>query len=258
MTWSFGSEIFQARLSSVQGVLRLLAKTLIFLVIIVVIAKLSFFRIEKISKSNYALSSSLAPTLWAGDTILVSSWGEAKVGSLMLCDHPTVPTSKIIGRVAARAGQEIDVHSTGRVIINGRDLVQVGEFKARELASIGGGQLAADADADANSLFVPQCPVDEFTVPSPKGRQIKAQHCQLEWMGGFHLFAPAPSGSYVSRKRVKVQPGMLFLVSDNRLYPFDSRSFGPVPAISCKEHVVMRLFGAEGYFGSARRLEFVY
>jgi hypothetical protein len=43
-----------------------------------------------------------------------------------------------------------------------------------------------------------------------------------------------------------VEAGQVFLVSDNRQLPYDSRDFGLVERATCKEMVFFRLFSAEG------------
>jgi hypothetical protein len=54
-----------------------------------------------------------------------------------------------------------------------------------------------------------------------------------------------------------VPPGHVYLVSDNRLFPYDSRDFGPVEARSCKETVFFRLVGRGGFFDAKTRFTYV-
>ena len=44
-----------------------------------------------------------------------------------------------------------------------------------------------------------------------------------------------------------VPTGEVFLLSDNRLFPYDSRDFGTVPRHTCREAVFFRLWGLEGF-----------
>jgi hypothetical protein len=50
---------------------------------------------------------------------------------------------------------------------------------------------------------------------------------------------------------------LLFLVSDNRLYPFDSRDFGPLPQASCQETVIFRLVSRLGFSDVKKRLSWI-
>jgi hypothetical protein len=54
-----------------------------------------------------------------------------------------------------------------------------------------------------------------------------------------------------------VEDGKVFLVSDNRLLPYDSRDFGQVDRSTCTETVVFRLVSAEGFFDAASRFTFI-
>ncbi len=54
----------------------------------------------------------------------------------------------------------------------------------------------------------------------------------------------------------KVEPGKVFLVSDNRHIHQDSRDFGQVDAATC-EHVVFRLWG-ERFTDRSRRLSILW
>ena len=54
-----------------------------------------------------------------------------------------------------------------------------------------------------------------------------------------------------------VAMGTLFLISDNRYLPFDSRDFGPVPKASCQETVVFRLVSRLGFSDVGSRLSWI-
>jgi type IV secretory pathway protease TraF len=54
-----------------------------------------------------------------------------------------------------------------------------------------------------------------------------------------------------------VEPGSVFLVSDNRRYPFDSRDFGPLPKASCNEAIVFRLVSRLGFSDVDTRLTWI-
>jgi hypothetical protein len=49
----------------------------------------------------------------------------------------------------------------------------------------------------------------------------------------------------------------VWLVSDNRLFPYDSRDFGAVPQENCQETVFFRLVGKGGFFDTATRNQYI-
>ena len=51
-----------------------------------------------------------------------------------------------------------------------------------------------------------------------------------------------------------VPSGHVYLVSDNRQFPWDSREFGPVERTTCAETVFFRLVSKDGFFDVANRL----
>jgi signal peptidase I len=62
--------------------------------------------------------------------------------------------------------------------------------------------------------------------------------------------APLPVEAEVPEEKV-------YLVSDNRQFPYDSRDFGPVDRATCKETVMFRLLGAKGFGDAKTRFEFI-
>ena len=56
----------------------------------------------------------------------------------------------------------------------------------------------------------------------------------------------------------EVDAGRVFLLSDNRSLHDDSRDFGSVELSTCKDLISFRLWGAEGFFMSRSRFEYVH
>ena len=65
-----------------------------------------------------------------------------------------------------------------------------------------------------------------------------------------------PAVPQTTEGKREVSEGNVFLVSDNRAFAFDSRTYGAIPRASCKESVFFRVYGAKGLGDSASR--FVY
>jgi hypothetical protein len=72
-------------------------------------------------------------------------------------------------------------------------------------------------------------------------------------MRGHHASLQEKKG----RLERRVAPGSVFLLSDNRVKPFDSRHFGTVDRQSCKETIFFRLVSERGFFDAPRRLTYI-
>jgi hypothetical protein len=79
--------------------------------------------------------------------------------------------------------------------------------------------------------------------------------CRVEESGGsqyeileFPSAPPRPAKTHLD-------PGKVFLASDNRSLHLDSRDFGPVPRTSC-QRILLRLWSAEGYGDAEHRFTF--
>jgi type IV secretory pathway protease TraF len=145
-----------------------------------------------------------------------------------LCTDPDDPRETVIGRIAARAG----------------DLVAID----KGAASING-QLLAPAEV---------CTRRRWSLSDPASERIVEVTCDYETLGsGIHarLQAVTPSGG--RRFETQVGADRVFLLSDNRALPFDSRHFGTVLRGSCNEAVVFRLISAAGYFDVENRLTLI-
>ena len=101
------------------------------------------------------------------------------------------------------------------------------------------------------------CP--RFPVRDPSNGQELSQGCRIETVAGTrHLTGlcnaelPKPRDA-----EVDVTTGQVFLVSDNRQFPYDSREFGTVERSTCTETVVFRLVSKDGFFDVANRLMLV-
>jgi len=100
---------------------------------------------------------------------------------------------------------------------------------------------------------------EAFTVHDPDAHQDARQACRLEVVGGRthlrgELIASLPKPKEAD---VDVASGQLFLVSDNRQFPWDSREFGTVERSTCAETVVYRLVSKDGFFDVPNRLSLI-
>jgi signal peptidase I len=187
----------------------------------------AFFDVWRIPSDDPQLSVSVAPTLAAGDYVLVARHGTPGTGNLVRCKDPDEPRRWVIGRWAANGGDRVELAGEG-LAINGR------------VASSPGG-----------------CTPPSVTLVNPtSGAEEKLTCREVEFAGATHETLVATSHAE-SNKALTVDPGRIFLVSDNRHMHLDSRDFGGIESGSC-EHLVFRLWGDTGYFDAAHRFTILW
>jgi signal peptidase I len=208
--------------------MRALARALLWiagtLAVLIGLARAVAIRWWQIPSEDVYLGTSLAPTLQGGDTILLWRLTKPDLGDLVMCPEPKHPERVVIGRIAAEGGQTIRVEGT-RVTVEG---------KALPVES--------------------SCLEDSFVTNDPQTGISHEQRCQLEVIGGrTHPRGSASGPTAPLPVEATVPEDMVYLVSDNRQFPYDSRDYGPVDRALCTETVVFRLVGAKGFGDSATR-----
>ena len=175
------------------------------------------------------LEASVEPSLRGGDLVLLWRLTPPRYGDLVVCPEPNAPERVVVGRILGEAGDNIVVEGPG-VSVNDHSI-------ATERA----------------------CIEDKLTVKHPRDGQPVEERCDLEIIGGsLHARGWAADQSVTpSRVATRVPPGRVFLVSDNRLFPFDSRDYGPVERGTCRESVFYRLVGLDGFFDVGRRFTYI-
>lgn len=154
----------------------------------------------------------MAPTLFAGDTVLVWRDSHADHGAVMLCRHPTLDTRFVMGRVVGRNGAEIGT-DRGRLRIEGT-------YPA----------------TDWRGTVQYYDRVDHVQVPMRWGVEALGNDAHLVFQREGRQFRLNPTGDYDG----------LYLLDDNRTYTGeDSREFGPVPESRCIGRVFMRVSMSE-------------
>jgi signal peptidase I len=208
--------------------MRAVARALLWIVgtlaVLIGLARAVAIRWWQIPADDVYLGASLNPTLEGGDTIILWRLTKADLGDLVLCPEPKHPERVVIGRIAAEGGQTIRIEGT-RVIVQGKGL-------------------AVESS----------CLEDTFVTSDPQTGIALEQRCQLEVMGGrTHPRGSASGPTAPLPVETTVPENMVYLVSDNRQFPYDSRDYGPVDPALCSETVVFRLVGAKGFADSATR-----
>ncbi|NLE86861.1 MAG: signal peptidase I [Myxococcales bacterium] len=209
------------------ALLRFLLWTALLLGVIGAFLHLTMLRVWRVPMNDPVLQASLTPTLQPGDLIVLWRLTEPTFGDLVLCPEPDYPERVVIGRVFGE-GDDVIEFDKGSPKVNGKGFT-----------------------------YERQCSPPEFTVthPDDESKEI-TQRCFWEAMANrVHMTGSTQTyGSPRSWEETTVPPGQLYLVSDNRLFPYDSRDYGPVPKESCRETVVFRLVSRHGWRDTDARL----
>ena len=206
--------------------LRFLAWTLVIVGAIIGIARLTVIRWWRVPVGDPYLEASLAPTLRGGDFVILWRGSAPIEGALVLCPEPKAAGRPVIARLLGEAGDRIKVGNN--LLVNGRE-------------------------------FETETACDSFAVTDPSTKQELKQRCRREVAGSrTHLRGEIDATLAAPRDAdVDVAGGQVFLVSDNRQFPWDSREFGPVERSTCMETVVFRLVSKDGFFDVPNRLTLI-
>lgn len=215
-----------------SGFIRVFGFTVVALGIIVGVLRLTCLRWWQVPEDDADLAASIAPTLSPGDWVILWRATAPGFGDLVLCPDPEDPSEVFIGRIAGEGGDTLKIDEMGMLTINNSRI-------RSERA----------------------CETQKFTVANPRSGAEVELRCDIETMGGVHhqrALVPSPKTPLkpVSMTR-EVEPGSVYLISDNRLFPFDSRDFGPLPKASCGEAFIFRLVSRLGFSHVNSRLTWI-
>ena len=189
--------------------------------------RLTAIRWWKVPDDDPYLAASVAPTLRGGDWVLLWRLTPPVPGLLTICPEPKHPDRVVIGRIVGDAEDEVKVQGT-QLYLRGRLQPKEGD-----------------------------CLDPLFTVNHPETGNEVEQECSTEVAAGMrHSRGDSPKHPDKPDFETTVGEGEFVLVSDNRLFPYDFRDYGPVPRETCTETIFFRLFGADG-FGSSSRFTYI-
>ena len=203
---------------------------LVFIGLLVGLARLTSLRWWRVPDDDADLAASVAPTLRGGDWLILWRLTPPGIGDLVLCPDPEEPGEVVIGRIAAQGGDTISIKEDGHLLVN-----------------------------DERMRSERACEPSRFVLNHPRSGDEIELRCDIETLGGVHhQRALRPSGGLKPMPiHTEVELGELFLVSDNRFLPFDSRDFGAVPRESCSEAIIFRLVSRLGFSHVASRLSWI-
>lgn len=198
--------------------------------IVIGIARATAIRWWRVPQNDPYLTASTSPSVRGGDLILLWRLTKPSFGDLVMCPEPKHPERVVIGRLVGEQGDDLEV-------------------------------LGADITVNRKRLSTESnCMPQTFKEHDPGTGFEVEQHCSVEEMAGGTNLRGEPVQGAVRPSDVKttVPNGMVWLVSDNRQYPWDSRDFGPVPRSDCTEKVFFRLVGKDGYFDASSRNQYIH
>jgi signal peptidase I len=186
-----------------------------------------FFVAWRVPADDPLLSASIEPTLSAGDLVVVVRSASVARGSLLRCADPDAPGRFVVGRAIGRSG----------------DLVELGS----EVVSLDGHRTPSPRACDAPTM----------TVYDPRTGEDVDLSCSIEEYNDRSFCALRAMQQQEPPTKVTVEPGLWFLVSDNRHVHLDSRDYGQVDPNTCQP-IVFRLVSAAGFGDSKHRLSIIW
>jgi signal peptidase I len=208
--------------------LRVVLWTLAVLAVIVGLSRAVALRWWRIPVDDPYLAASVTPSLRGGDRVLLWRLTQPSFGDLVLCPEPEHPERVVVGRIVGEADDKVTITGTS-MTVNGKHIV-----------------------TESN------CTQGKFTVNDPQTGIEHEQHCEMEVVGSRTHMRGDADGKVAPLPVESVVPeGQVYLVSDNRQFPYDSRDYGPVDRHLCKETVVFRIWGLEGFGDHETRFTFI-
>ena len=214
-----------------SNLLRTIGFTVVVLGILIGALRLTCLRWWWVPDDDADLAASIAPTLAGGDLVILWRAHAPGFGDLVVCPDPENPGLVVIGRIAAESNDMLEVDEGGWITVN----------KAR-----------------ARSEHA--CDPPKFSIQNPRNEDEVELRCDIETLGGVHhrrALVPTDKGLKPPPVKREVEPGSVYLISDNRAFPFDSRDFGPLPRASCSESVMFRLVSRLGFSDVKTRLSWI-
>jgi signal peptidase I len=191
------------------------------------VARLTCIRWWRIPQGDPILAASITPTLEAGDLVLLWRATAPPFGSLVVCPDPEDPSAVVVGRIVGEPGDTVTIEGD-TLVVNDRRI-----FTESACA--------------------------EFQVEDPSTGDVVDQSCEIEALPGTPHMRGSSGGRALQEIKTtrELSEGNVFLASDNRAYPHDSRHYGAVERATCKESIFFRLVSKRGYFDVKRRLTYV-
>jgi signal peptidase I len=198
--------------------------------VVIGILRLTAIRWWRVPTDDPYLTASISPSVRGGDLILLWRLTKPRFGDLVLCPEPKEAGRVVIGRLVGEANDVLTV-TGGDITVNRKHQTTDGD-----------------------------CYPGKFSENDPGTGIEVEQTCSMEQLGSSEHPRGNPNGSPIHAAEVSttVPQDQVWLVSDNRLFPYDSRDYGPVPRETCTEIVFFRLVGVGGFFDTSTRNQYIH
>jgi len=213
------------------GLFRFLIWVAIFVGVIVGGLRLFFVRWLRLPENDPVFTTSLLPSLEGGDLIIVQRVTKPIFGDLVLCPEPNYPQRYVIGRILGLPGDVVRINA--------------------QAPEVNGKTFPFERICNPNTIRYPH--------PAMPSEEVE-QQCYYEALASQRVHKTGRTGGHKvtpEDRSYQVPDGQVFLVSDNRLFPYDSRDYGVVPVDSCKETVALRLVGKLGWTDVQKRMTLI-
>ncbi|HEY1954210.1 MAG TPA: signal peptidase I [Polyangiaceae bacterium] len=181
-----------------------------------------FFTTWTVPSDDPQLAVSIEPAMSAGDLVLVTRSTGASDGALVRCADPDVPGRFVVARVIGHTGDNL-VFSGGTMLVN-------------------------DSSPSAPSA----CDPATVHLRNPATQEDVELSCLLEEFAG-STHPVLRNGKTDRDVKTTVEPGKVYLVSDDRALHLDSRDFGPIAPSTC-QRIVFRFWSLGGWSDAKKRL----
>jgi len=210
-----------------SGFMRFLLWTVLILGALGAFLYFAFFDVWKLPADDPQFAVSVEPTLTVGDLVIIARHGSPSTGHLVRCADPDEPRRFVVGRWMAGGGDKVEIVGEGITV---------------------DGQRASSPRG---------CGRPPVSLTNPASGALEPLTCrQVEFAGLTH--ETLSSTEHAEGKRaMTVDPGKIFLASDNRHMHLDSRDFGSIDPSSC-EHVLFRLWGDSGFGDASHRFTIIW
>jgi signal peptidase I len=218
---------------------------------LIAVARVVAIRWWRVPDNDIYLASSLSPTLYPGDLLILWRLTPPKYGDLVVCPEPPEEEAEGQGSEGAsledteRAGDSARV-VIGRIVAEGNDNLRIKN---------------GDVYVNGKRLDTERaCSESRFAGVDPESGNEVTQRCNMEDLGGaVHKRGEISQDGQMPADvdKFELNPGHAYLASDNRLFPYDSRDYGPVEYATCEETVVFRLVSTKGFGDVASRLTLI-
>jgi signal peptidase I len=207
--------------------LRLIAWALLVVAVLTGVLRATAIRWWQIPVGDPYFDASIEPTLHGGDWVILWRVTAPSAGDLALCPEPKT-SRPVIGRVVGVQGQHVKMIAEALIV----------------------DQKPADSESQCDK-FTARDPVSGLDVQLGCSNEAVADKTHMAGMVKEGLVKPANAD-------LDVPAGQVFLASDNRQFPWDSRDFGLVERATCSETVVFRLVSKDGFFDVPNRLSLIH